>query len=1048
MLLKVQREVDRCKRVMNERVRPHVHHVLAQCDVQAVRYTGEPVNPSTFLDEARHGGVAFTPLAVGEPWGTTWGTTWMKVTGQLPRNSGNGHPIELLFNLGWLDWPVGGHIEGMVYRPDGSVIKAIHPRNYWIPLVDDQGKADQVVDHDGAFTVYVEAAYNPNVPSFTVTSLGDAPTGKADERYVFESVQIAEYDHEVHEYWIDLDIVSGAVEQLDAGSPRYWKLAKALQRSMNIFDGADEETVRATLPAARETLEAVMNKPSAPSALQLSAMGHAHIDSAWLWPVRETKRKVGRTIANVLTLLDNDPKFCYVMSSAQQYAWLEERHPDLFKRVQRYVQEGRFIPVGGMWVESDGMVPSGESLIRQLSYGQRYFKQKFGVETHGVWLPDSFGYSGSWPQIARRSGARWFLTQKLCWNDTTRLPHHSFMWEGIDGSRIFTHFPPADKYDSDMSPKDLHYAEQNFKDKDLSDHGILLFGYGDGGGGPTREMTMRAARLRSFEGLPRVEYDNPDHFFDVAYHDMADQAGSEMPTWKGELYLELHRKTLTSQQDMKRGCRKEESWLRMAEYCCAYAELANEEYVYPREELDRIWKTLLLNQFHDILPGSGIAWIYRVARKEYAEDIARLRELTAEALRAVEASTKTRIWPEARIMQVGRAETGEASWSPVNAKGTVRNASAVAVSHNANSELILDNSLLRVVIAQSGVVTSICDLATGREIVASGQSCGLYQVLKDEPGVFDAWDVERDAFLAVSDLDQGQIEDVKTDEDGTVHVHVINKYRASTIRTSISLRPGLRQLDFHADVDWLVPEKLLKVALPLAVRADRAQYETQFGLIERPIVKNTEGDEARFESCTHRFVRIANEEFGVGIVNGSTYGSDVSAIYGPENGPEVGTQVRLTLVGAPKAPDPHADLGHHEFDWALVPGPDLDSTLAAAAEINAPVLKDVPDMEPLIGLQNVQGLPVVDWIKMADDGSGDLIVRIYEANGQPACASLALNGPMVGAQVYETDLLERDRHYQGEPDALKQPGAAEGARLDLGPFQIATLRLSKAGIQG
>jgi len=305
--------------------------------------------------------------------------------------------------------------------------------------------------------------------------------------------------------------------------------------------------------------------------------------------------------------------------------------------MKRRIEEGRFIPVGGMWVESDNMIPSGESLVRQITFGRRYFKEHLGVTPRGIWLPDSFGYTGSWPQIARRAGFDWFLTQKISWNDTTKFPHHSFMWEGIDGTRILTHFPPSDTYCSWMSMHELMYSQRNFLDKDLSRNAILLYGFGDGGGGPTREMTARIRRDHDLAGVPKIEFGTPDQLFDRVRKDIVDDAQGETPVFKGELYLELHRATLTAQQDMKRGCRQEESMLRVAEYLCAAARIKNPDYVYPREELDRIWKTLLLNQFHDILPGSAIAWVHRQARVEYARDVARLNEIALEAGRAIAA---------------------------------------------------------------------------------------------------------------------------------------------------------------------------------------------------------------------------------------------------------------------------------------------------------------------------------------------------------------------------------------------------------------------------
>ena len=500
-----------------------------------------------FFAKLNRGDIDFKPFTLGSEWGTTWGTVWFRLTGTVPAGYPKGKPLELILDLGWYPHSCGGHIEGLVYRADGTAIKAVHPLNYWVPFIDAEGNAQVPVAEDGSFTLYLEAASNPlllGVPPFIETELGDHATGKPDEPYVFKSADLTEFDARFENYSVDLDVVSSLMEFADKQSPRYWQLAKALQRSLNAYDERNPESVE----AARAALAGVLAKPANASAMNVSAIGHAHIDSAWLWPVRETRRKVARTVSNALALMDADPDFKYAMSSAQQYAWLEEDHPDIFKRMKRRIEEGRFIPVGGMWVEADGMLPAGESLIRQIAYGRKYFKEHLGVEPKGVWLPDSFGYTGAWPQIARRAGYEWFLTQKISWNDTTKFPHHSFMWEGIDGSRIFTPFPPADTYAAWCKVQELDYAEKNFQDKDLADRSLLLFGFGDGGGGPTRNMMEHLHRYENLEGVSKVSVEEPNDFFDKAHRQLAENAGPEMPVWKGELYLELHRGTLTSQQ--------------------------------------------------------------------------------------------------------------------------------------------------------------------------------------------------------------------------------------------------------------------------------------------------------------------------------------------------------------------------------------------------------------------------------------------------------------------------------------------------------------------
>ena len=1049
MFLKPEQQLERCKRIVRQRVDPHIHPSIAQLAVESFDIPGEPMPTDEFFEKLNRGDIDFKPFTLGGEWGTTWGTVWFRLTGTVPAGYPKGKPLELILDLGWYPHSCGGHIEGLVYRADGTAIKAVHPLNYWVPFMDAEGNAQVPVAEDGSFTLYLEAASNPlllGVPPFIETELGDHATGKPDEPYVFKSADLAEFDERYENYSVDLDVVSSLMEFADKQSPRYWQLAKALQRSLNAYDERNPESVE----AARAALAGVLAKPANASAMNVSAIGHAHIDSAWLWPVRETRRKVARTVSNVLALMDEDPDFTYAMSSAQQYAWLEEEHPDLFARMKRRIEEGRFIPVGGMWVESDNMIPSGESLVRQITFGRRYFKEHLGVAPRGIWLPDSFGYTGSWPQIARRAGFDWFLTQKISWNDTTKFPHHSFMWEGIDGTRILTHFPPSDTYCSWMSMHELMYSQRNFLDKDLSRNAILLYGFGDGGGGPTREMTARIRRDHDLAGAPKIEFGTPDQLFDRVRKDIVDDAQGETPVFKGELYLELHRATLTAQQDMKRGCRQEESMLRVAEYLCAAARIKNPDYVYPREELDRIWKTLLLNQFHDILPGSAIAWVHRQARVEYARDVARLNEIALEAGRAIAAvEPDDATITDAVIAPYSRQACEAWVVRPASSRAEAGTASMarVAVTHDGDA-IVLDNGQLHVRIEADGTVSSIVDQRTNRELVPAGTRLGRYEMLKDEPFHWDAWDIQRDAFLTANALSEASITSVDETANGGAVVHAVTRAKGVEIRTGIALRPGSATLDFTADVDWHAVEQFLKVDMPVTVQAVNAQYECQYGLVERPINKNTRSDDAKFESCTHRFVRIADADYAAAVVNASTYGSDVSPIHADTaHGTGRGTMVRLSLLSAPLYPDPRTDQGAHSFAWSLVADADMNAVLDEAARLNSPVIGELPDMAPLVSLADATGVIVLDWIKLADDGSSDLIVRLYEAAGGNATATLRLDAALSDAKagVREVNLMEEPELDAELPRALAgdEPMPADGAVVSLAPFQLATLRIRR-----
>ena len=1046
MFLKPEQQLERCKRIVRQRVDPHIHPSIAQLAVESFDIPGEPMPTDEFFAKLNRGDIDFKPFTLGSEWGTTWGTVWFRLTGTVPAGYPKGKPLELILDLGWYPHSCGGHIEGLVYRADGTAIKAVHPLNYWVPFIDAEGNAQVPVAEDGSFTLYLEAASNPlllGVPPFIETELGDHATGKPDEPYVFKSADLAEFDERYENYSVDLDVVSSLMEFADKQSPRYWQLAKALQRSLNAYDERNPESVE----AARAALAGVLAKPANASAMNVSAIGHAHIDSAWLWPVRETRRKVARTVSNALALMDADPDFKYAMSSAQQYAWLEEDHPDIFKRMKRRIEEGRFIPVGGMWVEADGMLPAGESLIRQIAYGRKYFKEHLGVEPKGVWLPDSFGYTGAWPQIARRAGYEWFLTQKISWNDTTKFPHHSFMWEGIDGTRILTHFPPSDTYCSWMSMHELMYSQRNFLDKDLSRNAILLYGFGDGGGGPTREMTARIRRDHDLAGVPKIEFGTPDQLFDRVRKDIVDDAQGETPVFKGELYLELHRATLTAQQDMKRGCRQEESMLRVTEYLCAAARIKNPDYVYPREELDRIWKTLLLNQFHDILPGSAIAWVHRQARTEYARDIARLNEIALEAGRAIAAvEPDDATITDAVIAPYSRQACEAWVVRPASSRAEAGTASMarVAVTHDGDT-IVLDNGRLHVRIEADGTVSSIVDQRTNRELVPAGTRLGRYEMLKDEPFHWDAWDIQRDAFLTANALSEASIASVDETANGGAVVHAVTRAKGVEIRTGIALRPGSATLDFTADVDWHAVEQFLKVDMPVTVQAVNAQYECQYGLVERPINKNTRSDDAKFESCTHRFVRIADADYAAAVVNASTYGSDVSPIHADTaHGTGRGTMVRLSLLSAPLYPDPRTDQGAHSFAWSLVADADMNAVLDEAARLNSPVIGELPDLAPLVSLT---GTIVLDWVKLADDGSDDLIVRLYEAAGGNAAAALRLDAALADAKasVQEVNLMEEPELDAELPRALAgdEPMPADGAVVSLAPFQLTTLRIRR-----
>ena len=998
----------RIERFVRERLAPAVYRARQPLDIQAWEAPGEPV---TFA-EARD--AEYRPFAIGTPWGRAWGTTWFAVSGEIPaawRDADGSLPegtvAELVIDLGFTAGQSGFQCEALVWNREGAPIKGVSPFNNASPAA---------VDPDGRVDVLVEAASNPDVGSlftFEPTHLGDLATAGDAPLYTLRDMSIGLRDLAVWELLQDFRLLHGLIAELDATSARRATLVEAMDAAI---DAVDPEDVAGTAQAGRDVLAPLMAAPAASSAHVLHAVGHAHIDSAWLWPVRETARKVSRTFSNVLSLMDEDPEFVFASSSAQQFAWMKEHYPALWDRLKARVAEGRFVPVGGMWVESDTNMVGGEAMARQFVEGKTFFLEEFGIDTEEVWLPDSFGYSGALPQIMRAAGARWFLTQKISWNETNRIPHHTFRWEGIDGSRIFTHFPPVDKYNSEVTAADLAHAERNFADKGRARTSLLPYGFGDGGGGPTREMTATIARTHSLEGAPVVKHSTPREFFETAEAEYADPA-----VWAGELYLEFHRGTYTSQLRTKQGNRRSEHLLREAELWAATATVRTGA-AYPAETFQRLWRLVLLQQFHDILPGTSIAWVHRDAERNYAAIAAELEQIIADSLRALVGTGDRAV--------VANAAPHRRSGAPALAIAPASPAGDVTPSAEGDG-FVLDNGVVRAVVDGRGLITSLMEVDSGREVVPAGRTAGLFEVFRDTPTQWDAWDIDETYRRHVTPLDSAEA--VRLDGRAIV---VERRTGASTIVTRIALANGSRTVRLSLDVDWHEQQKLLKLGVPIDVHTDRAASEIQFGHIVRPTHTNTSWDAARFETAAHRWVRVAEPRFGVAVTNDSTYGHDITRHEREAGG--TFSLVRLSIIRSAKFPDPGQDQGAHHLEVGIVVGAEVVDAVTEGYRTNLPerTVTDAAEtsIAPLVAVD--QPGVVVEAVKLAQDGSGDVIVRLYEALGERMHARLDAGFEVVG--VVETDLLER------EVDAAAVSSAAGGAvELDLRPFQLVTLRLKR-----
>ena len=983
----------RVRRFTQTRIVPAVHGERTAVTVRSWTVGGEPVPFAHAVQQD------FTPFAIGDPWGRPWDTVWFEVTGDVPEDR-DPEETELLVDLGFTSEQPGFQAEATAYRLDGTIVKAIEPRSAWVPL-----------ERTGPFTIYLEAAANPLIGTpyvYEPTALGDPATAGEEPIYRLTGLAVAQRHPVVWDLLQDVVALDGLVGVLPSEGARKAQLVAALERMVDVMDPDD---VPGSAAIGREALASVLAVRAADSALRVNAVGHAHIDSAWLWPTRETVRKVARTFSNVLDLQGRDPGFVYAASSAQQYAWLQASQPELFARVRAAVAAGRIHAVGGMWVESDTNMPGGEALARQFVLGKRFFLEELGVETDEVWLPDSFGYTAAMPQIARAAGARYFVTQKPSWNETNRMPHSTFLWEGIDGSRLFTHFPPADTYNSDLGAADLARTEQRFVEKGRAREVLGLFGWGDGGGGPTREMLATAHRKADLDGSPRIRLTDPSTFFAAAETELGDPS-----VWTGELYLELHRGTLTSQHRTKHGNRRSEALLREAELWATTAAVLRDA-AYPYEALEAAWRIVLLQQFHDILPGSSIAWVHQEAERNYAL-VAKDLEASIDASLAALATGGT----DAVV-----ANAGPFARSGVAALGIGAAVEPVpAEPRRTPRGFALVDDTLRVVVDRRGALITVQDRASGRELLPAGLPAGVLQLFRDTPREWDAWDIDEEDQRSGRELLEP--ESVGVEGDAVVVRH---RFGASTAEVRLRVIDG--RLEYAFDIDWHESQKLLKLAFPLDLRTDRATSEIQFGHLHRPIARNTSWDTARFETVAHRWIHVGEPDFGVVIANDVVYGHDVRQGVAPSGRPM--TIARLSLLRAPRFPDPHADQGRHVFTVSLRPGGIPEAIVDGYAQQLPPRATTGAVVEPLLAVSDPA--IVVEAVKLAEDRSGDVVVRLYESRGGRASGEVRTTFPW--GTVGATDLLEREI----ASEALTDRAAGERAAIRLRPFELLTLRFRR-----
>lgn len=1040
----------RISRVFNQRVRQQVFGDSVDFEVSAWEVPGEPVG----IDEAL--AADYQPFAIGSSFARPWGTTWFRLSATIPEDWAGRH-VQAEVHLAFSDMP-GFTSEGLFWRQGDNgnwqPWRGVHPAAHHVTLARPAAGGERI-------ELLLEAASNPAMTDGTPDPNSDLDTAGTSPIHRLSSARIVVRHDEVHALVHDVLVTRNLMRQLPLELPPRHELLRALEAAI---EAIDLEDVPGTATVARAALAPVLARPAAASAHRVSAIGHAHIDTAWLWPLRETHRKCARTFSNVLHLMEEFDEFRFACSQAAQYEWMLEEYPSVFEGIRERVADGRWVPVGGMWVEADTNLAGGEALLRQFTHGQRFFREHFGVTCTETWIPDVFGYPGSLPGIMAHAGIERFLTQKLSWNQTNRFPHQTFWWEGIDGSTVFTHFPPVETYNATFDAHELVHAVRTFAERGHASRSLMPFGWGDGGGGPSPDMMETFRRSRDLEGLPRLEIESPEEFFDAA---IAEYPAA--PRWVGELYFEMHRGTFTSQAGTKWGNRRSELLLRETELWCTAAAVATGDAAgYPAEELDRIWKTVLLLQFHDILPGSSIGWVHREAEETYAEVAEQLEALIVDAaahlggtvgpggalvLNAAPCARDEIVEVPAEIA----AATGGAGQTLSNGTVALRvSAPALGsaplapleapqpVEVRAEADLVvLSNQHLTVTIDATGAMSSLVDLSTGRELIPAGERANRLELHPDLPNVYDAWDIEVFNRRKITVLDGAALHapvEVEVQDRGPMvaRVRTLRRFRSSMVTQTIELRAGSPRLDVHNEIDWHEQEQLLQVAFPLDLHTTEMTREIQFGHLSSAIHTNTSWDAARFEVCAHRWVDVAEPGSGVALLNDGKYGHHAERHRSAQDHPV--TTLHQTLLRGSRFPDPRQDQGLHRFTYSLVPhGGDFRSAgvIDEGYRLNLPLRVvaggSAAPSSPVVTVDHPA--VVVEAVKLADDGSGDVIVRCYEAHGGRAVATVTPGFDAVGA-------VATDAHEQTDTGVVTPTLDWDGgaATVTLRPFQIATLR--------
>ncbi len=948
---------------------------------------------------------SWSEVKKSEVWGKTWGSAWFRFTAELPNELADKE-------IGaWIDldseacvWKDGSPWLGLTNKVDWYH----NAGKYYVPLCDKATAGSKI-------EILVEAAANDLFGA-----------GKAEYKLMEASLVV--YHKELFSLVMDMELLLNLAENLNEKTVRRQKLLYGLNKICDLWQNG-----KGFADCRNITLEQ-LSKPANASALTAYSVGHAHIDLAWLWPIRETIRKGGRTFATALRLLECYPEYVFGASQAQLYLWTKEHYPALYEQIKQAVSAGKWEIQGAGWVEFDTNLTGAESIIRQMLYGKRFFSEEFGISPDVLWLPDCFGFNANLPQLMQGCGVKYFMTQKLSWNESDTFPHSLFRWQGIDGTEVLAHQLPTNDYNFSNTPKAFLETEKRFAQSEVVDEFLNLYGIGDGGGGPGKEHIEYGLRQQNLEGVSRFRFASSAEFFAR----LSEYDPKELPLWTGELYLQFHRGTYTTQALMKKNNRLSEKLLHEAELLAVLTGKTSPP------ELTKIWQDTLLMQFHDIIPGSSIGWVYRDAAELSAKNHAALFEITDTMLKELSGSVcstdayllfnaqswSRKAWislPGFDPDQMIKVEAPSCGYTVIAAPEK----QAPARQPFTGS---MENEMLMVQISNQGTILSIYDKQAEREILAAESN--VLKLWEDEPNNWAAWDINhfyRDTVPALpNEVILLKEESFVISETHCKAVFVI-KQGKSNIRQTIELRQSEKLLRISHEVDWKEHHKMLRVHFYPAIQANEATYEIQLGVVKRPTRLNTSWEKALFEVPAHRFADLSEPDYGVALINDCKYGYRI-----------VEGEMELNLLRSPADVDPEADIHQHIYSYAFYPHPgcyEQSDVTMVAHSFNSP-LKVVNSDKTLIGnsqsfFELSKATIKLETVKPAENGRG-IVLRLYEYAGCNARVQLKCRLAFEKAELCNMleEVIDTDNQLK-----IVQEGEGRMLELSFKSFEIKTLRL-------